>query len=166
MESLDGNSVLLHFAVCDTGTGIPKQQQAVIFDAFTQADASTTRKHGGTGLGLTISSRLARMMSGRIWVESEPGHGSRFRFTARFGIASAAPPLAPPADANLTGIPVLIVDDDDATRRVLAETVTRWGMKPSVAASPRDADRYAPAGRALRATKSPLPSGRAVPPHT
>jgi len=85
VQSSDPDSVLLHFEVRDTGSGIPLEKQQAIFDPFTQADASTTRKHGGTGLGLTISARLLEMMGGRIWVESEAGQGSRFQFVALFG---------------------------------------------------------------------------------
>ena len=79
--------MLLRFTVTDTGIGIPLERQKEIFSSFTQGDNSTTRKYGGTGLGLTISHRLAEMLGGRIWVDSEPGKGSSFHFTARFGIA-------------------------------------------------------------------------------
>jgi signal transduction histidine kinase len=90
MERQDQGGCLLHFAVQDTGIGIPKDKQKVIFEAFSQADGSATRKYGGTGLGLTISSQLVDIMQGRIWVESEAGRGSCFHFTVRFGTALSA----------------------------------------------------------------------------
>jgi signal transduction histidine kinase/CheY-like chemotaxis protein len=130
----------LHFMVSDTGVGIPREQQKGIFAAFAQADNSTTRKYGGTGLGLSISQRLVEMMGGRIWVESEPGHGSRFHFTARFGRTDG--PLAvaaSPAEVLFTGLSVLIVDDNPTNRRVLGAMVSRWGMLPFFAAGSREA---------------------------
>ncbi len=140
MECSEAGSTVLHFVVRDTGIGIPVEKHESIFAAFTQADASTTRKFGGTGLGLTISSRLVQMMGGRIWIESEPGKGSRLHFTARFGIAPSGPssPM-PPTSRSLSGVSVLIVDDNATNRRVLANAVTRWGLKASLAASAQDA---------------------------
>ena len=124
-----GKSSMLHFSVSDTGIGIPADKQATIFEAFSQADGSTTRKFGGTGLGLAISTTLVHMMGGRIWVESTAGAGSTFHFTAAFDRADLVESRRP--DASLTGIPVLIVDDNDVNRRILYEQVTRWRMKPT-----------------------------------
>ena len=123
--------VELHFSVADTGLGIPPEKQQVIFEAFTQADASMTRKYGGTGLGLAISSRLVRMMGGRIWVESEPGKGSTFHFTARFGLL-ATPTLkrAPAKHASLQGLRVLVVDDNATNRRILEGVLEYFEMTP------------------------------------
>ena len=89
-ESQEGERMAIHFIVKDTGIGIPRERQKDIFFSFTQADNSTTRKYGGTGLGLTISHRLTEILGGRIWVESEPGRGSSFHFTVRFDIVSDA----------------------------------------------------------------------------
>jgi len=119
-----------HFIVSDTGVGIPPEKHQSIFEAFSQADTSTTRKYGGTGLGLTISSRLARMMGGKLWVESEAGRGSRFHFTVVF----AAPNHNPNEQntAKETGIwkgtRALIVDDNVVNRRILKATLERWGL--------------------------------------
>ena len=118
-EALSLDDSLLHFAVHDTGIGIPRDKQQVIFEAFAQADSSTTRRFGGTGLGLTISARLVAMMQGRMWVESEPGKGSTFHFTARFGRAKAGVQPKRTTPVTLHGVPVLIVDDNATNRRVL-----------------------------------------------
>jgi CheY-like chemotaxis protein/HPt (histidine-containing phosphotransfer) domain-containing protein len=127
-----GADVGLHFAVTDTGIGIPPDKQAVIFDSFAQADTSTTRRYGGTGLGLAISSRLVEMMGGRIWVESTPGAGSTFHFTARFGTgADQTKPQAVPELARLQGLPVLVVDDNASNRRILEEVLGNWQMRPT-----------------------------------
>ncbi len=122
----------LHFAVRDTGIGVPKEKQDQIFDAFTQGDGSTTRKYGGTGLGLTISSRLVKAMNGKIWVESEPGRGSVFHFTAVLGLAQESAAAAR-EEIALRGTRVLVVDDNQTNRRILSEMLRAWGMDPDSA---------------------------------
>jgi two-component system, sensor histidine kinase and response regulator len=132
VESRSQNEVCLHFAVADTGIGILPDKQRAIFDAFTQADSSITRRYGGSGLGLAISSQLAALMGGRIWVESEAGKGSTFHFTARFSPqtgAAAKPPIEP---VDTRGLPVLVVDDNATNRRILEEMLINWGMRPIV----------------------------------
>jgi two-component system sensor histidine kinase/response regulator len=131
-EALDNGEVMLHMRVKDTGIGIPADKLAQIFEAFEQADGSTTRKYGGTGLGLTISVRLAELMHGRLWVESEEGHGSTFHFTARVrrGVGVSAESVAATV---LDGLRVLIIDDNATNRFVLREMVHRWGMRPTTA---------------------------------
>jgi two-component system sensor histidine kinase/response regulator len=115
-EAVTPHEVLLHFSVRDTGIGIPLDRQKRVFEAFTQADGSTTRTYGGTGLGLTIASQLVGLMGGRIWVESAAGQGSTFQFTANFG-AVLVPVLAAAPDAvDLRGVTALIVDDNHSPR--------------------------------------------------
>jgi two-component system sensor histidine kinase/response regulator len=136
LESQTADEVCLHFAVSDTGIGIPADKQQRLFQAFSQVDTSTTRKYGGTGLGLAISARLVGLMGGRIWLESEVGRGSAFHFTARFGLTG--PQAVPPPRADLVtlhNLPVLIVDDNETNRRILQEMLTNWRMRPTVAAS-------------------------------
>jgi len=125
----------LHFNVRDTGIGIPVEKQASIFSAFVQADGSTTRRYGGTGLGLTISRRIANAMGGGIRVESEPGKGSRFEFTAAAKMAEAPAASRPLQRPALAGLPALVVDDNATNRRVLQEQLRRWGMETETAAS-------------------------------
>src|SRR5713226_5581427 len=131
VEAEDGEDRILHFTVSDTGIGIPPEKQKVIFDPFTQADSSTTRKYGGSGLGLTISTRLVRMMGGEIWVESNAGGGSRFHFTVRLRASDAKAievgTIAPPE--MLRGVKVLVVDDNRTNRRILEGMLKRWEMK-------------------------------------
>ncbi|HEY4880447.1 MAG TPA: response regulator [Candidatus Acidoferrales bacterium] len=128
-ESHEPGTTCLHFAVKDTGVGIPPEHQRKIFEPFSQADGSTTRKYGGTGLGLTISAKLVAMMGGSIWVESEPGQGSTFHFTTRVVLQDKPSPgslsLAPEKLRNLRA---LIVDDNFTNRRILTGALTRWGM--------------------------------------
>jgi len=135
LDSRTDGQAQLHFVVRDTGIGIAPEKQRLVFEAFSQADGSTARKFGGTGLGLTISSRLVKMMQGRIWLESELGKGSRFHFTAQVGIAGVAGSIKPIEQARLAGLPVLVVDDNPTNRRILGELLQRWGMKPTLAAS-------------------------------
>jgi signal transduction histidine kinase/CheY-like chemotaxis protein len=125
--------ILLHFTVTDTGIGIYQEKLDAIFQAFTQADNSTTRKYGGTGLGLTITKRLVALMGGRMWVESDPGRGAAFHFTARLGTRRAALAPVEPPRPNLRGQRVLVVDDNATNRRILAEMLTHWGMLPTTA---------------------------------
>jgi signal transduction histidine kinase/DNA-binding response OmpR family regulator/HPt (histidine-containing phosphotransfer) domain-containing protein len=139
-ESQTQNEVCLHFRVTDTGVGIPRERQGPIFEAFTQADSSTTREYGGTGLGLTISSKLVALMGGRIWVESEVGRGSTFHFTVRLGVQKnpqAAQAVVEPT--NVRDLPVLIVDDNATNRLILEEILTKWQMKPKAVADGRAA---------------------------
>ncbi len=130
-DVVEESASTLHFIVSDTGVGIPADKLAVIFDAFGQADTSTTRQYGGTGLGLTIARRMVELMGGRMWVESAPGKGSRFHFTLRLG-TTARQTVEPESSASpviLVGIKVLIVDDNSTNRRILHTMVERWGMK-------------------------------------
>ena len=128
------DGVRLCVSVSDTGIGIPPEKQARIFEAFTQADGSSTRLYGGTGLGLTICAQLVARMGGTVTVESEIGRGSVFRFDADFGIAqgSVAPAGPPPA---LEGLHVLIIDDNRTNRRILEGTLRHWGMRPTAVES-------------------------------
>jgi CheY-like chemotaxis protein len=130
----------LHFAVKDTGIGIPADRMDRLFQSFTQIDASTTRKYGGTGLGLPISKRLSELMGGTMWVESEVGQGSTFHFTLQ---AKAAPrprsAYLQEHQPNLNGKRILIVDDNATNRRILALQTRAWGMYPRAAASAAEA---------------------------
>jgi len=138
-DPTDPDGVRLRFAVIDTGIGIPADKLEAVFDPFTQADGSTTRKYGGTGLGLTISTRLVTMMGGRVWAESELGKGSTFWFEARFERARGTIARAVPIPVDLRGVPVLVVDDNATNRRVLTDTVRQWGAAPVWAESGREA---------------------------
>jgi len=133
VEAEDARDRILRFTVSDTGIGIPKEKLESIFDPFTQADSSTTRKHDGTGLGLTISMRLVQMMGGRISVESEVGRGSQFHFTTRIAVAKAKK-INPGVDVSPDIVPgrkILVVDDNRTNRRILESMLHRWQMKPT-----------------------------------
>jgi PAS domain S-box-containing protein len=139
-EAEESPLATLHFAVKDTGIGISTEQEKLIFEPFSQADGSLTRMKGGTGLGLTIARKLAEMMQGQIWLESELGKGSTFHFTAKLEIQKALPANSKPLDLEkLKGMAALIVDDNSVSRRVLRGMLTRWGMRSTDVAGGRAA---------------------------
>jgi two-component system sensor histidine kinase/response regulator len=136
LEEISGDEVRLHISVSDTGMGIPLEKQHLIFESFAQADGSTTRRFGGTGLGLTISRQLVELMGGRIWVESEIGKGSTFHFTCVFqqGIAIASDQERIAAQA-LPGLNILVVDNNPINNEILGEMLTNWRMNPTLVES-------------------------------
>ncbi len=134
LESESERDFMLHFKVTDTGIGIPLEKQDLIFAPFTQADSSATRRHGGSGLGLTICVRLVELMGGRLWVESQPGEGSTFHFTASFRPADSMGEEIPHAGmAQLRDTATLVIDDNATNRRILEAMLAGWGMKPAMA---------------------------------
>jgi PAS domain S-box-containing protein len=140
LESRAAGTALVRVTVADTGIGIAPSQRAAIFEAFTQADGSTTRKYGGTGLGLAITAKLVGLFGGRIWVEGAPGLGSTFHFTVPLGARTGSESAAARRDlAALAGLPVLVVDDNDVNRLLLVEVLTRWNARPTAVASGQDA---------------------------
>ena len=153
VASQDADAMVVHFSVRDTGIGIAKDKQQKIFEPFSQADGSSTRQYGGTGLGLTVCLRLVEMMGGRLWVESEPGRGSCFHFTARFGV-SKKQRGSRLVEQDLKNIPVLIVDDNATNLLVLQETLANWGMQVTAAAS---------ANAALACTQAAADAGASLP---
>ncbi len=130
LQKQSDDGYLLHFEVVDTGIGIPPEKQRLIFDPFSQADGSTTRRFGGTGLGLTISTQLVALMGGEISLDSQPGHGSTFHFDAHFGRAKSAPPTPSRSVAKLQNLRVLVVDDNATNRRVITGMLRLWGARP------------------------------------
>jgi len=131
----EDTTYVLHFVVMDTGIGIAPEKLATIFESFSQADSSTTREFGGTGLGLTISRHLVEMMGGKLWVESEVGVGSKFHFTVRVARVQNQPVAMDPVahHQQLDNVKVLVVDDNRTNRRILDGLLTHWGMVPTLA---------------------------------
>jgi PAS domain S-box-containing protein len=138
-ERSDAETCELHFAVRDTGIGIPKERVDRLFQSFSQVDASTTRRYGGTGLGLAISKRLSELMGGTMWVESEVGRGSVFHFTIKAQTAGAIQLDAPREHPQLHGKRLLVVDDNAVNREVVKRQASGWGMVPRETGSPREA---------------------------
>jgi len=134
LESETPENLCLLFRVADTGIGIPSEKHDLIFAPFAQADSSATRRHGGTGLGLTICFQLVELMGGRLWVESEVGKGSSFYFTAHLGPSkSKGENVVPAKAARLQGLATLVIDDNATNRRILEGMLATWGMKPAMA---------------------------------
>ena len=129
----------LHFFVSDTGIGIPEEKQQTIFEAFEQADSSTTRKYGGTGLGLSISAALVKLMGGTMWVESKIRQGSKFHFTLVVELKKSGSEPLPKQSDKLIDLPILVVDDNASNRRILKEILTNWHMNPTLANSGAEA---------------------------
>ena len=149
-----GPEIILHFQIRDTGIGISPEKQGIIFQPFTQADSSTTRQHGGTGLGLTICSRIVTMMRGQIWVDSVLGSGSTFHFTGRFAIAPTPALSFEKMPEQLRGALALVVDDNASNRKILDCFLRKWGMLPTLAID---------AQAALREMESASREGRPYP---
>ena len=134
-QAAPGGETHLHFTVTDSGIGIPPEKQSAIFEAFAQADGSTTRTFGGTGLGLSIASQLIRKMGGKIWLESRVGEGTTFHFTTRLRVCAKPLRSAPREPASVEGLRVLVVDDNAVNRRILQEMLSNWRMQPTMAES-------------------------------
>jgi PAS domain S-box-containing protein len=145
-EGREAGQAVLHFAVRDEGIGVAPEQQALLFQPFSQADASTTRHYGGTGLGLAICRRLVEMMDGRIWMDSSPGFGSTFHFTARFALSDHAPLLAPRRQGGdgatldrLRGADILLVEDAELNQEVIRDLLCQVGIHVRLAANGEEA---------------------------
>lgn len=135
-----GREVTLLFKVRDTGIGIPKDKQSIIFEAFTQADSSTSRRYGGSGLGLAIVSQLVQLFGGRIWVESQLGRGSTFFFTINLTLQKKNEARIVPAKFDqLKSLHVLVVDDNATNRRILCELLGSWNLRPAEASCGKEA---------------------------
>jgi two-component system sensor histidine kinase/response regulator len=140
VQSQKDNTAVLQFSVTDTGIGIPRDKQELIFESFTQVDGSITRTYGGTGLGLTISSRLVTLMGGKLWLESAEGMGSAFFFTIPLPLAECTRSKQfPSGPANLLGLRVLVVDDNATNRKILGKMLENWEMQPTLVAGGTDA---------------------------
>jgi len=153
VESEEPDAMMVRLSVCDTGPGVPENKQGLIFESFCQADGSTSRKHGGTGLGLTISSRLVEMMGGRIWVESQVGVGSTFHFTVRLGRVGAgqltaplkrqeslhAPGLEVEAKSQLGSLNILVAEDNFSNLKLVTRLLENWGQRVTIAVDGREA---------------------------
>jgi CheY-like chemotaxis protein len=138
MEPAPDRSLIAHFTVRDTGPGIPLEKQSIIFEAFRQADGSTTRKYGGSGLGLTISSGLVDIMGGRIWVESRVGQGSAFHFTAPFTLAEASLPMrtaSPAAGPEGDPLSILVAEDNVVSQKLVTALLKERGHQVTIAAN-------------------------------
>ena len=139
-QSSDDGEVTCYFTVSDTGVGIDEEKHTAIFAPFSQGDTSTTRIYGGTGLGLTVSARLVEMLNGKIWVESEPGKGSIFHFTVRFGLQTAT--RAEPSALDFKGLRALVVEDHPVSRRIIVDTLKRWNVEAHEAESRKAATEF------------------------
>jgi signal transduction histidine kinase/CheY-like chemotaxis protein len=134
-DQVKGEGVQLHFAIHDTGVGIPKDKQLRLFKPFEQADSSTTRRFGGTGLGLSISAKIVQLMGGTIWIDSTPGRGSTFHFTSQFLKSASPAPLERAASRSFSHESVLVIDDNATSRKILEDIMSAWQVETVLAES-------------------------------